>query len=264
MPHDRRALLDGHREVLRRAHRAARAARARRRAARARRTSGGCPRALGQRRHRHQAGDRQPGSARGRRRARRARSPLLPASPATLTSTRTSSPSPRRAWPSCASTESLATEWMRRTSGSDLADLAALQVADEVPRERRAIAQAVALASSSWARFSPSSVTPASASAPSSSSGDVLDRGEHLDVRWVAAGAAAWAIASRTRGEVGAHARGVEAGRSAPPRDPRLPAGDAAVAAVAEEALGVAHRAEPDVVDLVDAGRARSRRARSP
>src|SRR6185295_92012 len=36
--------------------------------------------------------------------------------------------------------------------------------------------------------------------------------------------------------------------------DPRLPAGDAVVAAVGEEEPEPAHRAQPDVVDLVDPG----------
>ena len=43
---------------------------------------------------------------------------------------------------------------------------------------------ASALATRSCARFSPSSVIPASASTPSSSSGDVLDGGEDLDLGW--------------------------------------------------------------------------------
>src|SRR3954447_14233260 len=51
----------------------------------------------------------------------------------------------------------------------DLADLAALELTDEVPAERRRPAQAAAFSSSCCARFSPSTVTPASASADSSS-----------------------------------------------------------------------------------------------
>ena len=97
---------------------------------------------------------------------------------------------------------------------------------------------------------------------------DVLDGGEQLDVGGVAAGALrgggdllAHAVGVR------AHADGVEAGSRAP-HDPRLAARDAAVAAVGEEQLVAgAHRAQPDVVDRVDAapapGCARATAARS-
>ena len=97
--------------------------------------------------------------------------PPLPASPATLTSIRISGV--RRA---------VASELREhRVAGhrvdvahvrQQVAHLAALQLADEVPGEPSR--ERAALATSSWARFSPTSVTPPSASAGSSSTGRYL------------------------------------------------------------------------------------------
>ena len=184
---------------------------------------------------------------------RRARRPPCDSSPATLTSRGP------RAGPAAsrgARAGAARTRWRpsgsARTCGSDLLDLAALEVADEVPR-RTGRRSARAFASRSWARFSPTSVMPASASAPSSLDRHVLGRGAAARPRRDRARRAPRprrsprALASRfarTRA-------GVERRRSAPPRDARLAAGDAAVAAVREEAApGRADRAQVDVVDL--------------
>ena len=67
------------------------------------------------------------------------------------------------------------------------------------------------LATSSCAVFSPTSRTPASASAPIISSGHVLGRRQHLDLRRVAPGAGACGCDGRLRlREPLAHARGVD------------------------------------------------------
>ena len=97
------------------------------------------PRGLGvlaERRHRHQADDADRAALDERRRARPGATPPLPSSPATLTSTRTS-----------VSGVAVAAELLERRVGGDrvdqpaerqhLLDLAALQVADEVPGRRR-------------------------------------------------------------------------------------------------------------------------------
>ena len=118
-----------------------------------------------------------------------------------------------------------------------LLDLAALQVADEVPRE---LADAPrALASSSCARFSPTTRDAGLGEHAELLERDVLDRREDLDVR-VAPRDLRRARARGCRRRARRRGRG-----SAPPREPRLAAGDAAVAAVGEEALGrrtIVHR----------------------
>ena len=126
----------------------------------------------------------------------------------------------------------------------DLRDLAALHVADEVPGEAVAVRGVLGL----------EVLGAVLADARDAGVGeraevlerDVLRRRDDLDVARVApplARAAAAAIRSR-----------VEA-PSRQPRDASLPAGGAVVAAVREEAR-VAHRAQPAVVDLLDARRA--------
>ena len=98
---------------------------------------------------------------------------------------------------------------------------------------------------------------PASASAPRSSSGDVLHRGEELDVAGSRpARRAAAAISARTRSRFARTRAGVEAGAQARHATPAWRPVDAAVAAVGEEERGVgAHRAQPGVVDRGHAGR---------
>ena len=86
----------------------------------------------------------------------------------------------------------------------DLLDLARLQLADEVPAE---LGWAVALASRSWARFSPSSVRPASPEHADLLQRHVLDRGQQLDL---AGSRPASAMSARPL-DVGADAGGVEA-----------------------------------------------------
>ena len=142
----------------------------------------------------------------------------------------------------------------------DLAHLPALQLADEVPGE--ASPWRASLRLESCARFSPTSAMPASASAPSSLDGDVLDRGEQLDLAGSRpARRAAAAISARTRARFAAHALGVEPAISSatppPPGDPSTPA----VAPVGEEQRVGADRAQPDVVDLGHAGRRSRARA---
>ena len=164
--------------------------------------------------------------------------PLLPSSPATLTSTRTSRPR-AGAWSRWRSrrpsTDSLPTQWMRSHEREDLPDLAALEVADEVPGEAVAV-RARACAWRSCARFSPTRVTPG-----------LGERGRGPRARRTSSrrrsrrrsGSAPRAArrrspAIRSRARVG----------QAQPRDAPLAAGGAAVAAVGEEAR-VAHRARP-------------------
>ena len=154
-----------------RAHREMRAARARRRARASAANAGAAGLRIG-RRTAASSSARPPTGRRARNApAPRGAMPALPASPATLTSSRISvSGVPwRSSWPSA---ESEATEWISSTYGSDLLDLAALQLADEVPGEVAGYASPCPRDPGRGSR--PSSVSPASASTPISSSGTYL------------------------------------------------------------------------------------------
>ena len=139
--HDRRALLGGDREVLASCPSTARADRARRRAPRSaanqRRLSSGRSVSGGiviSPDHGHRAALQEAVESSGR-------TPLLPSSRATLTSTSTSvSASP------CLPSSRAPSRWPPSGSSAraaGYADLAALQVADEVPREASAVAAAL-------------------------------------------------------------------------------------------------------------------------
>ena len=170
--------------------------------------------------------------------------PLLPGSPATLTSTSTSTPEP------CAVLGQLAQDGVAG-HGVDaphvrqhLAHLAALQVADEVPGERRAVRPGGRLGLELLRAVLAQQRDAGLGQRAELLRRHVLDGREHLDRVRVAAGRGTPRRSSRARAR-GCRGRARRpATRSAPPHDPRLAAGHAAVAAVAEEALRVAHRAQ--------------------
>ena len=114
------------------------------------------------------------GAARASRRTRSTPAggtPYFDSSPATLTSSSTGTRC--SAWRSiCATTDSLSTEWISRTRGSTsfVLRLWRWPMKSQVKRSP----QRSCLAISAWAVFSPTSVTPASASAPISSTGTYL------------------------------------------------------------------------------------------
>ena len=110
--------------------------------------------------------------------------PALPSSPATLTSTRISV-SGVPCLPSWVSAESDATEWISSTYGRICLTL---RLWSWPMKCQRNSGWAVALASSSWARFSPTSVSPASCEDVEVLERDVLDGGEQLDLVRAAAG----------------------------------------------------------------------------
>ena len=212
-PDDRRALLDGDRVVLGRAHRELARGRGARPARAARRTSGGCPRG------RSASGGivirpaRRVGPAQRSRKAGSSpgATPALALLPGDVDLDEDLGLRASRACSSCASADSLATEWISRTCGRTCLTLRLWRwpMKSHVNARRGA----ACLRSSSCARFSPASVDARPRRAPpSSSSGDVLHRREDLDARRVAAGPrAAAAISSRTRSRF-ARTRRVEAG----------------------------------------------------
>src|ERR1700735_3416782 len=111
------------------------------------------------------------------------------------------------------------------------------------------------LIASSWARFSPTSVAPASASAPSSSTGTYLTAARtsiSFGSRPVSA------IASRTRSRFVRTSSALSPWTSSTtcqPRDSGLSPGHAAIPSVRKQQRGVrADRAHRQVVDLLDAG----------
>ena len=130
----------------------------------------------------------------------------------------------------------------------DQLDLAALQLADEVPAQ--APGARVALASSSWARFSPTASRPASASAPSSSSATYLTAASSS----TSPGRARLVRPPRRSRVEDVGAGSLEPGQSrhaTPAWRPVTPR----VAAVGEEQRRVgAHRAQAGVVDGLDPG----------
>ena len=209
-------------------------------------------RILRERRHRHQARRRAPARARGRRGARRARSRPCPRRRATLTSTSTSGLGRAvRARAGC-SAESEATEWISSRVREDLLDLAALELADEVPAEAgiglglglellRAVLADDGRGRPRRARRGPRAATYLTAASSSTSPGS------RPALR------AASAISASTRSRAAAPSR-LDAADQARHTTPAWRPVTAAVAAVGEEQrAGRAHRAQPDVVDLVDA-----------
>ena len=121
------------------------------------------------------------------RRARPGAMPALPSSPATLTSTRISVVRRAVAARAGCSAESRRDRVDQLDVREDLLDLAALQLADEVPAERRGCGGR--LGDELLRAVLPQQrQTPPRASTPSSSHGDVLDGRQQLDVRRVAAG----------------------------------------------------------------------------
>src|SRR5919106_6366035 len=173
--------------------------------------------------------------------------PTLLCSPARLTSISTlaSEPAWRSSW---ASADSLATEWISLTSGrTDLTlRLCRLPMKSQTKRSP----QRSRLASRSWSRFSPTSSTPPSASAPISSTGTYL----------VAARISTPEPArSRTRSRLRRTTSGSRSRSGSTIADPfpdqtGLPPSPAVVATVREEQLRLAARAEPRRLDLVHAG----------
>ena len=125
----------------------------------------------------------------------------------------------------------------------DLLDLARLQLADEVPAEVRV---ALAFASRSCARFSPSSVRPASRQHADLLERHVLDRGEDLDLGRVAPGVGdRLAHALEVRADAGGVEAGDQARHTTPAWRPVTP-----WSRRWEKKRSLADRAQPDVVDL--------------
>ena len=125
--------------------------------------------------------------------------PPLPSSPATLTSTRTSvSASPWR--PSCSSAESVATEWIRRQSGSSCLTLRLCRL--PMKSHSKASPQRSCLAARSCWRFSPTSVDAGLGEGAHLLQRHVLGRGEDLDPgrRRARAPARGWRRSSPGRG----------------------------------------------------------------
>ena len=180
--------------------------------------------------------------------------PLLDASPGDVDLDQ--HPDVRRAcFASCASAESLATEWISRTCGDDVLHLAALQVADEVPRERPRVG--ARLRHQLLRAVLAQEREPGIRRVPSSSRATYLT-----------AASSSTSFGSRPAPRPPARSA-PSPPRRAPRRAPasrppiscamrsRLAPGDAAVTAVGEEQVRIAaDRAEPGVVDL-DARRAR-------
>ncbi len=131
--------------------------------------------------------------------------PALPASPATLTSTRMRSPgrASSRCRSSSRSAESEATEWIRRTCGT----ISRTRLLWSCPMKSHSNSSpcAATLASRSWARFSPTSRTPASARTGRSSADTYLIAASSSTSRRACPGrapearSAAAAICSRSR-----------------------------------------------------------------
>src|SRR4249919_3321899 len=162
--------------------------------------------------------------------------PPFPSSPERLTSTSTSVLAPP--WrPSCSSTESVATEWIRRTSGRIRLTLRLCrfpmksQVKRSPHRSR--------FSSRSWRRFSPTNSTPASASAPMSSARMYL-----VAARTSISGPACSRVRSRLERTCTVSRSVTGSITSIHPDQPGLPAGAPAVAAVGIEEIGVAFGAE--------------------
>ena len=155
-------------------------------------------------------------------------------------------------------TDSLSTEWDQPHARQHVLRLAALEVADEVPVKRSP--QRSCLASRSARVFSPTSLSPASASAPRSSAAHILDGGQELDLPGERPGRAqAAAMRSHLR-QARAHELRVEVPTELSHARPAWRPVAGRVAAVGEEQLGVAARAEAAGVDP-RAGRApRARR----
>ena len=109
-----------------------------------------------------------------RRDLARARSPPFWGSPPRFTSTSTRAPGARRAISAPSSARS--TDCQHRDPRRERAHLVALQLPEEVPARRAAATGA--FASSSWARFSPRSTTPAATTACDPVDGDGLGRGD--------------------------------------------------------------------------------------
>ena len=176
--HDRRALRSGHPVVLGRAHRQSLEPVLGRQLGESGEVAAAVLCALRERRHRHQAAHRDRAAVEEARRAPPGRSRPCPPPPATFTWTSTSSAG---CFSSCRSAESEATEWIRRTFGATSRTLRlwSAPMKSQLNRSR----WSSCLASRSWARFSPTSSIPASASAGSSPAGHVLDRGADLHRR---------------------------------------------------------------------------------
>ena len=204
---------------------------------------------LGERRHGHQAGDRDGAALEEGGQRRPGRSPPCPPRPRRR-------PRPARACPACRGARAGGAPSRRRRSGSSstqrehLLDLAALELADEVPAE--AIAGGRLLGLELLRAVLAEQLEAGLGERAEILGRHVLHRREQLDVVRIAAGAAGGG------GDLGAHPVGVGADARAaqrPPRHARLAPGHPAVAAVREEQRGIrAHGAQPRVVDRGHAG----------
>src|SRR6188472_4210588 len=175
--------------------------------------------------------------------------PPLPSSPAMLTSTRISV-SAAACVPSWVRTESVATEWIRRQAGSSCLTLRLCRL--PMKSHSKASPQRSCLASSSCWRFSPTRRTPASASAPISSSGTYL-----VAARISTSGPAICRARARLAAIFSASRPWIRPGTSAlppiEPDEPGLPS-RVAVAAMREEERALPAGAEVSRLDLLDAG----------
>src|SRR6185436_4418870 len=167
-------------------------------------------------------------------------------SPATLTSTSTSVPgAPCR--PSCSNAESLATEWISRHIGRSCRTLRLCRL--PMKSHSKASPQRSCLAARSCWRFSPTSLTPASARAPISSTGTYL-----VAARISIPEPAISLARSRLAAILSGSRPWIRPGTSGLPVEPdqaRL-APRVAVAAVGEEEIGLAAGAEVRGIHRLD------------
>ena len=144
-----------------------------------------------------------------------------------------------------------------------LLGLAALEVADEVPRER--VAPALLLCDQRLGRVLADDLHAGLRKRAHQLERHVLGRGQDLDVRGSRPAARAGLVDPRLRlGEALAHTPRDRPALGGEPSERGLPAGDAAVAAVGEEQLLVAADADPGDRDVVDACAPQVRLRRRP